>query len=103
MAALVIADIEITDPVRYEEYKKLAGATVEEFGGRYVVRGGAVEKLEGERSHGRVVVLEFPSIERAKEWWNSESYRPAKEMRHASARSELILVESREVDHGVTH
>ena len=94
MAVLVIADIEITDPVRYEEYKKLAGPTVAEYGGKYVARGGRAEQLEGSRSPGRVVVLEFPSWERAMEWWGSETYRPAKELRQASANTELILVET---------
>ncbi len=93
MAALVIVDIEIKDPVRYEEYKKLAGRTVTDFGGRYVVRGGKVEVLEGRRRPGRIVVLEFPTVERAKEWWRSEAYRPAKELRRGSARTEMILVE----------
>jgi uncharacterized protein (DUF1330 family) len=93
MAALVIVEIEITDPVRYEEYKKLAAPTVAEHGGKYVARGGEVETLEGAWRPGRVVVLEFPSAERARQWWGSEAYGPAKELRHACARTEMILVE----------
>jgi len=93
MAAYVIVQIEITDPVRYEEYKTLAGATVLAYGGRFVVRGGKAETLEGSWKPGRVVVLEFPTAERAKEWWASETYRPAKELRHQTARTEMILVE----------
>lgn len=93
MAALVIVDIEITDTVRYEEYKRLAAPTVKDYGGRYVVRGGRVEILEGTRWPGRIVVLEFPTPERAKEWWDSEAYRPAKELRRACAKTEMILVE----------
>jgi uncharacterized protein (DUF1330 family) len=93
MSAYIIVDIEITDPVRYETYKQLAAPTVAQYDGRYVVRGGAVETLEGGRTPGRLVVLEFPTAQRAREWWESEVYAPAKAMRHASANSEMILVE----------
>jgi uncharacterized protein (DUF1330 family) len=93
MTAYVIVDVTIKDPIRYEEYKKLAAPTVTAYGGRYVVRGGAAEKLEGSREPNRVVVLEFPTLQRAKEWWSSEDYRPAKVLRHASATTEMVLVE----------
>ena len=93
MAAYVIVEIEIIDPVRYEEYRKLAGPTVLEYGGKFIVRGGRAETLEGTWSPPRVVVLEFPTPERAKEWWASERYRPAKELWHRTARTEMILVE----------
>jgi uncharacterized protein (DUF1330 family) len=93
MAALVIVDINITDPVRYEEYKRLAAPTVGAHGGKYLVRGGRCELLEGARQPGRIVVLEFPTVEHAKAWWGSESYRPAKEVRHVAARTEMLLVE----------
>jgi len=93
MPAYVIANIEVTDPATYEEYKKLAGPSVVAYDGKYLVRGGAAEVLEGGWTPKRVVVLEFPSLERAKEWWNSESYAAAIGIRHAAARSELVLVE----------
>ncbi len=93
MSAFVIVDVKVTDPVRYEDYKHLAAPTVAEFGGRYVVRGGAAEVLEGDSSPGRVVVLEFPTAERAKDWWSSDSYAEAKAIRYASATSTMILVE----------
>jgi uncharacterized protein (DUF1330 family) len=93
MSAYIIVDIEITDPVQYETYKQLAAPTVAQYDGRYVVRGGAVQILEGGRTPGRLVVLEFPTAERARQWWESEEYAPAKAMRHASANSEMILVE----------
>ena len=93
MAGYVIVDIEVTDPVQYEDYKKLAAATVAAYDGRYVVRGGTAETLEGDWTPKRVVVLEFPTVERAKEWWDSEDYRPAKSMRHAAATSRMIVVE----------
>lgn len=93
MAAYVIADIQITDPVRYEDYRQAAAPTVAAFGGTYVVRGGAAENLEGEWIPGRVVVLRFDSVERAKEWWSSEEYREPKKLRHKTAVSRMIIVE----------
>ena len=93
MAAYVIVNIEVTDPVRYEEYKKLALATVTAHGGRYIARGGRAESLEGSWQPRRVVLLEFPSAQHAKTWWGSEAYKPAKALRQASARTEMMLVE----------
>ena len=93
MAAYVIVDIQVTDPDSYEEYKKLAAPTVEAYGGSYVVRGGAAEALEGTWVPRRIVVLEFPTSERAREWWASDTYRPAKQLRHAAAQTEMVLVE----------
>ena len=95
MAAYVIVDIEVTDPVRYETYKPPAAASVAAFDGRYLVRGGKVETLEGEWPCGRFVILEFPSMERAREWWGSEVYRPLKELRQATTRTRMILVEGK--------
>lgn len=93
MAVFVIVDIDVTDPVRYEDYKAQAAHTVTAHGGRYVVRGGQVDTLEGDWRPGRVVVLEFPSADQARAWWNSETYRPAKAIRHATAKTDMILVE----------
>jgi len=93
VAGYIIVDIKVEDPGPYEEYKKLAAATVGAYGGRYVVRGGATETLEGDWSPNRLVVLEFPTVARAKEWWASEEYKPARAMRYASATSQMIVVE----------
>lgn len=93
MSAYVIVDIEIEDTTRYEEYKKLAPQSLAAFGGRYVARGGKTEVLEGSRRPGRVVLLEFPNAKRAKEWWDSEAYRPARAIRQSCARTEMIIVE----------
>jgi len=93
MSAYVIVEIEIVDPVGYEEYKKLAGATVEKYGGKYIVRGGAVETLEGDWNPKRIVILEFDSIQRAKEWLNCEEYREPRKMRQRTAKTKMILVE----------
>ncbi len=93
MPAYVIADIEVLDPVAYEEYKRLAGPTPAQFGGRYIVRGGPVQVVEGTWSPKRLVVLEFSSLEQAKAWYESEEYSRARAIRHQSARSHLIFVE----------
>src|SRR6516225_10279559 len=93
MPAYIIVEIEITDPVRYEEYKKLAGATVEKYGGKYIVRGGKTEVLEGDWQPKRIVVLEFESAQRAKEWLNCEEYREPRKMRHRTSRTNMIVVE----------
>jgi uncharacterized protein (DUF1330 family) len=93
MAAYLVVDIDVHDPDRYEEYKPLAAASVEGHGGKYLVRGGAVEILEGQWQPKRFVVLEFPTVEQAKEWWSSEEYAPAKALRHAAAQTNMILVQ----------
>jgi len=93
MPAYVIVEIDIADPVGYEEYKRLAGATVEKYGGQYIVRGGRTEVLEGDWKPNRVVVLQFDSAQRAKDWLNSEEYREPRKMRHRTARTNMILVE----------
>lgn len=93
MAAYVILDVDVTDAALYEEYKKLSGPALLPFGGRFVVRGGPVEVIEGQWRPSRVVVLEFPSAERAREWWGSEIYRGAKEIRQRASRGNMILVE----------
>ena len=93
MTAYVVVDIEIKDPVRYEEYKQLAPQSLAAFGGKYVARGGKTDVLEGARRPGRVVLLEFPNAKRAREWWDSEAYKPVKGIRQACARTEMFIVE----------
>ncbi len=89
----VLVDIEVKDADSYERYKAMAQASVEAFGGRYIVRGGRTEVLEGEWPTHRFVVLEFPSVARAREWWESGDYAPAKALRQASASTRMLLVE----------
>ena len=93
MPAFVIADIEVIDKERYERYKQLVPGTLEPFGGRFLARGGRVESLDGPWSPQRVVILEFPSVERAQAWMNSPEYAEAKAIRHATAHSRIIVVE----------
>ena len=93
MSAYVIVEIDIIDSVGYDEYKKLAGATVEKYGGKYIVRGGRAETLEGDWNPKRIVVLEFESMQRAKDWLNCEEYREPRKMRHRTAKTNMIVVE----------
>ena len=94
MAAYVIVDVRVTDPLKFEEYKKLVPATIAAFGGKYLARGGRAETLEGGWDPERVVILEFPTLERAREWWASEAYRQPKAMRQRCATTRMIVVES---------
>jgi uncharacterized protein (DUF1330 family) len=93
MPAYIIVEIDVLDPVGYVEYKNLASATVEKYGGKYIVRGGRIEVLEGDWKPKRIVVLQFESAERAKQWLNCEEYREPRKMRHRTARTNMILVE----------
>ncbi|MFN3803316.1 DUF1330 domain-containing protein [Belliella pelovolcani] len=94
MPALVVVEVEIHDPEMYEEYKKLSLPAVEAFGGHFVVRGAQTESLEGDWNPQRFVVLEFPSVARAKEWWSSEQYTIAKKIRHQASHGKMLVVES---------
>ena len=93
MPAYLIVDLEITDPAGYEEYKRLAGATVKKYGGKYIVRGGKTEVLEGNWNPKRLVVIEFDSMARAKQWLNCEEYREPRKMRHATAKTNMVVVD----------
>jgi uncharacterized protein (DUF1330 family) len=93
MAAYVVVDIDVTDPVGYETYKKLAAPAVVACGGKYLVRGGAAQILEGDWSPSRLVILEFDTVSQAKEWWASSEYRAAKELRQKTAITDMIVVE----------
>jgi uncharacterized protein (DUF1330 family) len=93
MAGLIIVDIEVLDPVLYEDYKRLAGAAIAAHNGRYLVRGGASEVLDGEWTPKRLVVLEFDSVEAAKKWRDSPEYAEAKKVRERCARANMIVVE----------
>lgn len=93
MKGYIIAVIEVTDPTAYDSYRKHVGPTIENFGGRFLVRGGAVTPLEGDLGGGRVVVLEFPDVATARAWYDSPAYAELKRTRIAASRSRLILVE----------
>ncbi len=94
MAVYLIADIEITDPAGYEEYRKGVGATLAAYGGRNLVRpSGKIEVLEGDWVPTRLVILEFPSIAQLKAWYDSPEYRPLLEIRLRTAKSKMVVVE----------
>tara|TARA_Y100001970_G_C14199017_1_gene839963 strand:+ start:546 stop:833 length:288 start_codon:yes stop_codon:yes gene_type:complete len=93
MTAYVIFGIKINNPDGYEDYKKLAPATISKYGGKYIVRGGEKEILEGDYAPERVVMLEFENIDNAKKWINSPEYEVAKKLRHKYASSNVIVVQ----------
>lgn len=93
MPAYVIAHIDVKDPVQYEDYKKMSPVSIQQFGGRFIARGGRVEVLEGEWQPKRLVLLEFPSVEQARKWWASDEYAPAKALRQATSVGEMVIIE----------
>ena len=93
MAAYIIVSIKVQDPVRYEAYKSMVPSSLSAYGGKFIVRGGKIETLEGGWSPERFVILEFPSSEQAKAWWGSTEYAEAKALRQATSVSEMIVVE----------
>ncbi len=93
MSAYVMVEIEIHDQVRYKEYVAMVQPTIDAYGGRFIVRGGSAENLEGDWEPKRIVVLEFESVERAKAWWASDEYGPAKELRQSASTARMIVVE----------
>jgi uncharacterized protein (DUF1330 family) len=93
MKAYVIANIDIRDPVRYKDYVKLTPDTIAPLGGRFIARGGRAEKLEGDAPANRLVIIEFPSYENAKAWYDSDGYRVARTIRQSASSGSLILVE----------
>lgn len=92
MPVYAIFDIAVTDPERYEDYKKLAPPAIAAYGGKYLARGGQLDVLEGDWNPSRIVVLEFPTAEQAKAWIDSPEYREARALRHATATTNAILV-----------
>lgn len=93
MPAYVIVDVEVTDPDQYEAYKKLTPASLVAYGGKFIVRGGQVETLEGGWNPGRIVVLEFPSYDSARQWYDSKEYAQARAMRRDAAQARIIVAD----------
>jgi uncharacterized protein (DUF1330 family) len=98
VAAYVVVQITVHDPVTYERYRTLAPPSIAAYGGRYVVRGGRTETLEGSWQPVRLVILEFASAERARAWWDSPEYAAAKALRQSAANTEMLLVEGLSAD-----
>jgi uncharacterized protein (DUF1330 family) len=93
MKAYVIVDVQIKDPVIYEEYKKLTPGSLVPFEGKFIVRGATTETLEGDWQPGRFVILEFPSLKNAKAWWASDNYAAAKALRQSCSITNMVVVE----------
>jgi uncharacterized protein (DUF1330 family) len=91
--AYVIANIEAIDPRSYPSQPEQAADTIRRYGGRYLVRNGKAELREGDRRLGRIIVIEFASMEQARRWYDSPEYAPVKALRLANARSEVMFVE----------
>ena len=93
MAGYIIAEVQVTDPAGYEEYRKQVEGTIAAYGGRYKVRGGKAEALEGDAPRGRLVVIEFDSFDQAKQWYDSQEYAGPKALRHDTSTGRVILVD----------
>jgi len=93
MPAYMIAEIEVTNPEGYKEYTALVPATIEKYGGRFLVRGGKAHPVEGEWPERRRVIVEFPSIEAAMRWWDSPEYAGPKALRRANSQGRLTFLE----------
>ncbi len=93
MPAYLIAEIEVTDPETYEEYRRQVAPTVERYGGRFLVRGGAVHGLEGEWNPKRLVVIEFSDMAGLREWYQSDEYDRLKRIRQRSSTGKVLAVE----------
>ena len=93
MPAYLIADVDVIDRELYDEYRKGVPATVDAHGGRFVVRGGATETLEGGWTPSRIVILEFPTMAALKQWYGSAEYQPLLALRTRAARSKVLAVE----------
>lgn len=91
--AYLVGQIDVTNPTQYAEYAKLTPAIIEKFGGRFLARGGKNVTLEGRSAPARVVVLEFPSFEKAQEFYNSPEYQKAKQVREGAASANFVIVE----------
>ena len=93
MAAYVVAEVEITNPEGYKEYAAVVPATIAQYGGKFLVRGGAAHVLEGEWPQRRRVIIEFPSVEQAKKWFASPEYEKPMALRRANSNGRLVLLE----------
>lgn len=93
MSAYVVVEVTVKDAETYEKYKQLAPPTIGLYGGRYLARGGLTEPLEGTWAPKRLVILEFPTVERARAWWSSPEYAPAKALRQSCTDTDMVLLE----------
>jgi uncharacterized protein (DUF1330 family) len=93
MPAYVIVEVSIHDPILYEEYKKLTPASIQEYGGEFIARGGKTLALEGNWNPERMVIIRFKDFETASNWWHSESYTKARAIRERAATTKMLIIE----------
>ena len=93
MPAYLISEVEVHNPEGYEEYRKLVGATLQKYGGKFMARGGRIEVLEGKWNPKRVVICEFESLAAARRWYDSEEYKKPKAIRQKNSKANIIVVE----------
>ncbi len=93
MTAYMIVDNEVIDPEGFREYQKRVGSTLKPYGGKFLVRGGTYETVEGDWPLHRLILLEFPSVEQARRWYQSDEYAPVKDIRLKTAVTQVILVQ----------
>ena len=98
MPAYIAVDITIDDPTTYDRYKLLAPPSIAKYEGRYLVRGGTTTTLEGDWSPSRFVILEFPTADKARQWWGSPEYAEAKALRQSCARTQMVLLDGPSFD-----
>ncbi len=93
MAGYVVVQVIVHDPDGFAKYRAMVPPTLAAYGGRYLVRAGEYECLEGQWDPKRLVIIRFDDVDKAKAWWNSEEYAPAKQLREQTTESKLIIVE----------
>lgn len=93
MPAYAVSMVTVTNPDKYQEYIKLAGPAVAKYGGKFIARGGNTTVMEGEFGYNRLVVCEFPSAERAKEFYDSPEYTEARSKRKDAANFNMVIVD----------
>lgn len=93
MSAYIVVQVDVKDQEKYNQYKTMVPPTIEAYGGKFLVRGGATEVLEGDWDPGRFVILEFESVARAKQWWSSEEYRLPKELRQSASIARMVVAD----------
>lgn len=98
MPAYVIARVEVTDWDKYNEYLKVGPGTLAQYGGKFIARNGEKATLEGPGETRRLIILEFPSLAKAKEWYNSEEYRNARKLRAGASTGSLVAIEGVETN-----
>ena len=93
MPAYVLADVDITDPACWEDYRSKVGATITQYGGKVLIRNDNAQVLEGDLAPHLLVVVEFPTLDQAKRWYNSAEYKPLLALRKQAANTQVVLVE----------